>query len=79
MIAYLKDFLHYNRNNEVGFGLLIITTVVTALYVAVIIAVSLQGGEFGFGWWAMLPLVLWFTTITHFVIRPLASRAYSNN
>lgn len=77
MIAYLKDFVRYNRNNEVGFGLLMVATAVTSVYVLIGLAAFLQGARFGIGWWAVIPVALWIVTVAHFIIRPIASKAYA--
>ncbi len=79
MRTYLKNFVRFNKNNEVGWGLLIITACVTALYVLVIAGVAFynNGVTLTFGWWAAIPIALWVVTVAHWVARPLVAAHYA--
>lgn len=74
---YVKDFVRYNRNNEVGFGLFLTAVVVTGLYVSIGVAVANTGMVITVGWWASIPVGLWMVTVTHFVLRPIVSRKFN--
>lgn len=78
MVSYVKDFVRYNRNNEVGFALLMITVILTAAYIAIGLAAFLQGATIVFGWWATIPVALWLVTVAHLMLRPVVSKFYAN-
>lgn len=76
--SYLKAFIRYNRTNEVGWGLLIVTVGLTGLYAILAYAVTMQGGQVAFGWWAAPIVGLWVITVAHWGLRPIVSAHYSH-
>lgn len=75
--SYVKNFVRFNKNNEIGNALLIVAFAVDLIFVFMACSTFLITGSMSFGWQFFIPIVLTVLALTHVIVRPIVSAYYA--
>lgn len=76
MKTYAKDFIRFNRKNEVGFGLALIAFAFTVVFGSFAIFFAMTGMKIDLYPAFTFPTVFWILAIVHFVARSIVMKRY---